>query len=375
MKQIVLGFQSAGVSSRPSMYRTPALKGDTGRLRLCLSRTPFSRVTSWRCPRAAQADDLSPSPTQKSRDPFVDASFRLENLLSHVGDGEEDLFNSKLCEEPADVKLRLSVGIGAVVTILAILISSLCGTDPFGGASFSLDSLQAAAVGSLLAAPLVVLRHWAWSSSAHNQFPALQDMHRMQVEKMTPWMIGLQPVHVAIMLFLDVLPMTMLLYPASQSGLTLALTMYSTVIEGHGPGLSSQFISVAALVFTSTLAGIGQSLETNVSEEELEVVQTAVSNADRYYRLMAVDLRSSVADAQRAALAFKAVAAAWLASRQAAANTAGIVSLLDVFCLGGIWYLTHDLTAPAVGALLVNSVDCYNCYQQVSTKERRVARH
>ena len=68
-------------------------------------------------------------------------------------------------------------------------------------------------------------------------------------------------------------------------------------INGSGSGQSS----LLSLLFPS------QALELSLSVEEVEVLETAVENADRFYRVQWKGMDSSDADAERAADAFKAV--------------------------------------------------------------------
>lgn len=57
----------------------------------------------------------------------------------------------------------------------------VCGLDPLGGASLSLDTARAAAVGGAAAAPLVALKWLLWSEQARRQWDFLDDIHRVQV--------------------------------------------------------------------------------------------------------------------------------------------------------------------------------------------------
>lgn len=57
----------------------------------------------------------------------------------------------------------------------------VCGLDPLGGASLSLDTARAAAVGGAAALPLVALKALLWSEQARRQWDFLDDIHRVQV--------------------------------------------------------------------------------------------------------------------------------------------------------------------------------------------------
>lgn len=56
-----------------------------------------------------------------------------------------------------------------------------------------------------------------------------------------------------------------------------------------------------------------------------EVVETAMANADRYYRVM-----TSSRESEEATRAFKAVSLAWLARQQASSNLAAIMASSEV---------------------------------------------
>lgn len=56
-----------------------------------------------------------------------------------------------------------------------------------------------------------------------------------------------------------------------------------------------------------------------------EVVETAMANADRYYRVM-----TSSREAEEATLAFKAVCLAWLERQQASSSLAALMASAEV---------------------------------------------
>lgn len=89
--------------------------------------------------------------------------------------------NSMLEEQPPQQKLAMCLLASGLVTGGAALVCVLCGLDPLGGASLSLASLQAAAVGGAAAAPLVGLKALLWSETARRELPFLEDIHKSQV--------------------------------------------------------------------------------------------------------------------------------------------------------------------------------------------------
>lgn len=89
-----------------------------------------------------------------------------------------------------------------------------------------------------------------------------------------------------------------------------------------------------------------------------DVVATAMSNADRYYRVMANDgPSSSPQDPQSAASAFKAVAAQWLQQRQHASTLLALMTAGEVTFLGLLWRLTGDMASSLSAAVLLTAVE------------------
>ena len=64
-----------------------------------------------------------------------------------------------------------------------------------------------------------------------------------------------------------------------------------------------------------------------------QVVDTAVANADRYYRLVAMGMASRSGDAEWEAALFKAAAAQWLAEKKANSSLNALLQIFEVrFC-------------------------------------------
>ncbi|GFH08612.1 uncharacterized protein HaLaN_03599, partial [Haematococcus lacustris] len=185
-------------------------------------------------------------------------------------------------------------------------------------------------------------------------------MHLAQLQTLSPWLAHLTTWHVALLLVVETVPPTMLLLPAAQGGLTAAVGLYSTL---------------GCLLLTAAVAAMGKGLELGVTDSEFEVVQQALGNSDRYYRVMATDINTRPNSAQRASLAFRSVVAAWLSSRNDAALAACGLCFVDVLFLGGLWRASGDLTAPVVAAVLINAVDYWNAHQAVLKREAKVSQH
>lgn len=296
-------------------------------------------------------------PVRRPVDHYKQAGQRLRSLLAGVGDGEDELLNSMLEEEPAANKLALCTLAAAAISGGAAVVCWVCGLDPLGGASLSLDTARAAAVGGAAAAPLVALKWLLWSEQARRQWDFLDDIHRVQVEAFRPLMCNLSSAQTLLLLATEVVPSMLILLPATTGGIAKALEMYSGMAQVTLPDFLP---SVLALCTTALIAGAGKVAETSVSIEEYEVVQEALENADRFYRLTAVGLDSSPADAERAAEAFRSVALLWMARNQVATRASGLIGAAEIFYLGALWQLTGDLAAPMVAALGSAAVDFAN---------------
>jgi len=187
-----------------------------------------------------------------------------------------------------------------------------------GGISFSLETLQAIALGGLFALPLVGLRLWSWSPAASNVLPSLEDMHIAMLREAKPFYSGMSWSQVLMMNALQIPPFLLLLLPASQGIIAASTAMSSNLMHpGMMEGLSSAseaatqahdlLVRTTGLILTSGVVAIGQSLDLSLGIEEIEVLEVASENADRFYRVMSPDATSSNTEADTAANAFRAV--------------------------------------------------------------------
>lgn len=60
------------------------------------------------------------------------------------------------------------------MTVGAVVVTSLLGKDPWGGAGLNADTLAAVGTGLAAALPLAALRMWSWTPAAAQAVPALQ---------------------------------------------------------------------------------------------------------------------------------------------------------------------------------------------------------
>jgi hypothetical protein len=102
-------------------------------------------------------------------------------LPSFLAAQQEEMLNSMLAEEDPTRKLALCLLAASLVSAAASAVCWLCGIDPLGGASLSMHTARAAAVGGAAAVPLVAGKALLWSEGARRQLPFLEDIHKSQV--------------------------------------------------------------------------------------------------------------------------------------------------------------------------------------------------
>lgn len=297
----------------------------------------------------------SPLPSgPPATDPYRAAGQRLQNLLSGVGDGEEELFNSLLMEEAGESKVVVALIAGVAVSAGAVFVCWLCGLDPLGGASLSLGSLHAAAIGGAVALPLVALKAGMWSEWAIDHLPFLEEVHQSQMNEFQPLLHRLSTVQTLIVVGSEVIPGLLILLPAATGGIAKTIQVYCSLAGIDPPQSISQAI---ALGIAALLAAFAKVLELGPSSEEFETVKNSLDNADRFYRVVGVGKDTVAIDTKRNADAFKNVAITWLARKQVAARFAAALSASEVIFLGILWHVTGDFSAPLTAGVALAAVD------------------
>jgi hypothetical protein len=301
----------------------------------------------------------SPLKAAMKMDPYRAAGQRLERLLAGAGDGEEELLNNLLMEENVDRKVFIAALAGVGISTVACIACWACGLDPVGGASLSLGSLHAAAIGGAAALPLVAIKGFLWSDKAHSMLPFLEDVQQQQINEFQPILYQLNPAQTVLVVGSEVIPGLLILLPAATGGCRKLLEMYfdlagveTNATAAHNPFAAAASVSIAALLMAGT-----KLVELTPSEEEYDTVKDALTNADRFYSLVGQGRDSNAADATSNAAAFRAVAVTWLARRQVAARFAALLATLEVLFLGTLWHFTGDFTAPLVAGLASAAVD------------------
>ena len=339
------------ISSRPSSFsrlHTAPLRR-TGR---CHALTDNENAAVSRETNKTSLPSLSPR--KALVDPYRAAGQRLQSLLSGLGDGEEELLNMMLMEESVDRKVTIALIAGIGISTVACFGCWICGLDPAGGASLSLNTLRAAAIGGAAAVPLVALKAALWSDAARKALPFLEEMQQRQIEEFEPILYRLTPAQTLLVMGSEVIPGLLILLPAATGGAQKLLEMYLSFAGVDSPGL---FPAVVAISIAAFLVSAAKLVELTPSEEEYDLVKDAIDNSDRFYKIMGQGIDSGAAEAAASAAAFRAVAVTWLARRQVAARFGAVMTVVEVVFLGSLWHVTDDLAAPLVAGLAAAGVD------------------
>jgi hypothetical protein len=151
-----------------------------------------------------------------------------------------------------------------------------------GGASLSLNSLQAGLIGAAAAAPLVAYKLFSWSSIAQQDNPTLAALKRSQTDVARPWLSNMDGRQLTAHVVLDTLPLLFLMLPAAQAGLTASFNWSSQAIgRSTGLQLPEEVGFMVALFMTAAVTSAVRSTELMADPEQVQVVGDAVANADR----------------------------------------------------------------------------------------------
>jgi len=299
-------------------------------------------------------------------DPYEAANTRLSNLLSGVGGGEDELYDAILTNENPWVKTGLVAASGVLVGSGSFVICGLCQlvgqeADILGGATLTLDSLAAAAVGLVAGLPLAGLRAVLWGKEMKTKLPAVEKMLDLEQEYYQPVLEGLSDLQVAIVMTAEVLPTLLIVLPAAQSGLTFSYSVYTQLV-GALVGKEGDVMAVSeslALLTTAALSAIGQLVNGSINAEQKETIDEALKNSERYYKLTWLQPGRTKEDAEDARKAFEYVARTYVDTWQDSSRLTAIFTAGEVIYLGLLWRATGDLWAPFVCTMLPHAVDFY----------------
>lgn len=151
-----------------------------------------------------------------------------------------------------------------------------------GGASLSVQSLQAAALGAAAAIPLVLYKMGSWLPETQANNAALSALRKAQTENAKPWLQGMDSKQLFAHLVMDTLPPLFLMLPAAQAGLTSSFAFTSAALgNATGVDLPEEFGFMLALLMTGLVTAAVRSSDYMTDPAQVRVVADAVSNADR----------------------------------------------------------------------------------------------
>jgi hypothetical protein len=157
------------------------------------------------------------------------------------------------------------------------------GCAPAGGASLSLHSLQAAAVGAAAAIPLVLYKMGSWLPETQAVNADLSALRKMQTDNAKPWLSGLDSTQLVAHLVMDTLPPLFLMLPAAQAGLTSSFAFTRAALgNSTGDDLPAEVGFLLALVMTGVVTAAVRSADYTTDPAQVSVVSDAVANADRW---------------------------------------------------------------------------------------------
>lgn len=152
-----------------------------------------------------------------------------------------------------------------------------------GGASLSLHSLQAAALGAAAAIPLVLYKMGSWLPETQADNAALSALRKAQTEQAKPWLYGMDDTQLFAHIALDTLPPLFLMLPAAQAGLTSTFAFTSAALgNATGVDLPEEFGFLLALLMTGLVTAAVRSSDFMTDPAQVRVVSDAVANADRW---------------------------------------------------------------------------------------------
>lgn len=313
------------------------------------------------------------------------AKLRLQQLLSGVGDGYSEIVSSHLSNLNSNLKVFMWLNITLGGSLLAYgplaVVDWLLGFDPIGS-TWSLQSLELLMMGVLAAAPLVLLTAVSWIPDVKKTLPLVQEFHEGQVDVHTPLLSGMTQSQMALSAMAAAFSIELLVLPGMfqhvrflQAIVTqlhgilqsdLMLTIQDGVAKMSIPNDSMSVLMALGLAACVAAGGEAALHLGKLSQKEADVVQEAINNADRYYRVMSMNTDTSAQDAETAAQAFKQEASAWLNRHKRVALMAAGWNVLMTMYLGAVYMYCDNFTTPAVAGMLATLAQWYFLYGQVN---------
>jgi len=279
------------------------------------------------------------------------AAQRLESLLAGTGDGEEEQIDNFIAQLPPDLKLAGMLAAGGILGSFATALCMAINVSPWGGLDLSLDTLGAAGIGALASLPIMRLRNMKWTESDEEFLPALVTLREMVHKDGAYLTEGMSPLQLAIVIWSESFVRCIWDIAMLQDGIRNLVVEWCHVLGVDHPGMLDLVLPIAVV---AVMRGIADGAAFSQDPDELEVLQSAVENCDRYYQVMNSDKSSAV----EMASAFKAVTYLWCRQKKQAARAAFGFAAIEVVYASIIWRLTGNLAAPIMIFALAKCVDC-----------------
>lgn len=169
-----------------------------------------------------------------------------------------------------------------VLTAHVVLYTFCICSCSAGGASFSVHSLQAAALGAAASVPLVLYKMGSWLPETQANNAALSALRKAQTDNAKPWLTGMDSFQLGAHLIMDTLPPLFLMLPAAQAGLNSSFAFTRAALgNSTGVDLPEEVGFMLALLMTGLVTAAVRSSDFMTDPAQVKVVSDAVNNADR----------------------------------------------------------------------------------------------
>lgn len=291
------------------------------------------------------------------------AEARLASLIDTAGDGEQELLDKIVAEEPGDEKFGGYLIWSFLVLGGSILICSWQQLDPYGGASFSLGSLQNGLWGVAAASPIAFYKLLMWTPQYQkdSKVTPIVELQKTWLKIVHPVFGNLSTAQAVIIILLECLTNSIFAFSLLQ------MSIFNLLQWREAPGLeiSESTLMNVSLAMVAALAGWVNMGYRSPPLDQLDMVEEARENADRYYRFTVPGDGKDTAGEMAAA--FKEACRKWYADRRVAMYIVGISSTFEAFVCGCLWRWTGDLSAAFTACLVFNAPDYY--YMAKSIKD------
>lgn len=286
-------------------------------------------------------------------DHITAAEARLSSLIDNAGDGEEELLNSMVTDASGETKFGVYLIWSFLVMGGSILICSKQRIDPYGGASFSLESFKCALLGAAVAFPISCYKLGSWDPELRRrkELRPIVELHKTWLSLVQPMFSNVSSAQTIIIIAMESLTNCMFAYSTLQVSIAKLLQWN----QAAGLEIPERCLMNVSLAIVACLSGWVNMGYRSPPLDQLDVVEDAASNADRYYRFVVpADEKNTAAEM---AAAFKSTCRQWYVDRRVAMYAVGVSSTFEVVICGCLWRWTGDLSAAVAATLLFNAPD------------------